>query len=219
MLVLSRDCDTVIRIGPDIRVKVLSIRKQRVKIGVDAPENVRVWREEISPFADDRQVPHVDEPDEASVIRAVEDDFSILVVEDDPDHARLITKVLTDCRFPQVTLAKTGEAAIQALGDVNGRVGESLAPHLVLLDLQLPDMSGVDVLRRIRSDERYHTTPVVMLSAAREDTVVADCLEAGANAFVNKSAHFKEFRDSVTRIANFWKTDCRILRARQKVAT
>ncbi len=48
MLVLSRDCDTAIRIGPDISVKVLSIRKQRVKLGVEAPSTVRVWRDEIS---------------------------------------------------------------------------------------------------------------------------------------------------------------------------
>ena len=218
MLVLSRDCDTVIRIGSDIRVKVLSIRKQRVKIGVDAPANVRVWREEITPFAEG-ETPHTDVPDESSVVRAAEDDFAILVVEDDPDHARLITKVLTDCRFPQVTLAKTGEAAIKMIGGDGARGVETATPHLVLLDLQLPDMSGVDVLRRIRADQRHHTTPVVMLSAAREDNVVADCLEAGANAFVNKSAHFKEFRDSVSRIANFWKTDCRILRARQKATT
>jgi carbon storage regulator CsrA len=218
MLVLSRDCDTVIRIGSDIRVKVLSIRKQRVKIGVDAPENVRVWREEIAPLPE-AEARQTDLPNEASVVRAAEDDFSILVVEDDPDHAQLITRVLTDCRFPQVTLAKTGAAAIKVLGSDGARDGATAAPHLVLLDLQLPDMSGVDVLRRIRADERHHTTPVVMLSAAREDKLVADCLDAGANAFVNKSAHFKEFRDSVSRIAHFWKTDCRILRARQKAAT
>ena len=207
MLVLSRDCDTVIRIGPDIRVKVLSIRKQRVKIGVDAPGNVRVWREEISPFVEQPESQFAEAPrDDASPPAAAEEDFSILVVEDDPDHARLITKVLTDSRFPQVTLAKTGEAAIRVLGGQPSQGVEAASPHLVLLDLQLPDMSGVEVLRRIRSDERHHTAPVVMLSAAKEDRLVADCLEAGANAFVNKSAHFREFRDSVSRIANFWKT-------------
>ncbi len=215
MLVLARDCDSVIRIGPDIRVKVLSIRKQRVKIGVDAPENVRVWREEIGPLPEaDEHHPDIllDEPQPQEPPR--DEDFSILVVEDDPDHARLITKVLTDCRFPQVTLAKTGEAAIKVLGADGAAASAGFLPHLVLLDLQLPDMSGVDVLRRIRSTDRLQTTPVVMLSAAREDHAVADCLEAGANAFVNKSAQYREFRDSVSRIAQFWKNDCRILRCR-----
>lgn len=216
MLVLARDCDSVIRIGPDIRVKVLSIRKQRVKIGVDAPGNVRVWREEIGPLPEadeEHQEILLDEPQPPRDPQR-DEDFSILVVEDDPDHARLITKVLTDCRFPQVTLAKTGEAAIKVLGADGATAADGFLPHLVLLDLQLPDMSGVDVLRRIRSTNRLQTTPVVMLSAAREDYAVADCLEAGANAFVNKSAQYREFRESVSRIAQFWKHDCRILRQR-----
>jgi carbon storage regulator CsrA len=212
MLVLSRDCDSVIRIGPDVRVKVLSIRKQRVKLGVDAPANVRVWRDELEPHDEPPAAPRQPAPrDEEQVVRAVQEDFSILVVEDDPDHARLIAKALSDSRFPQVTLAKTGTAAINALTS-DDRSLVRLSPQLVLLDLHLPDMSGVDVLRRIRADGRHHTLPVVMLSSDREESSVADCLEAGANAFVNKSAQFKDFRESVSRIAQFWKSDCRILR-------
>jgi len=57
MLVLSRECDTAINIGPDIKIKVLSICRRRVKLGIDAPEHVRIWREEISfsPFVGDEQ--------------------------------------------------------------------------------------------------------------------------------------------------------------------
>ncbi len=206
MLVLSRDCDTVIRIGPDIKVKVLSIRKRRVKLGIDAPSDVRVWRDEIEPQSlatwtgpeTEEGTPH--------------DGFPILVVEDNPDHADLIARALADSQCSEVMMASTGRAAIELLQDSAGAV-----PRLVLLDMYLPDISGLEVLRRIRSMEHLQTLPVVVLSSAREETIVTDCLRAGANAFANKSARFHEFRESVARIAVFWKCECRIPRFDAKV--
>ena len=80
-------------------------------------------------------------------------------------------------------------------------------PDLILLDMQLPDSTGLDVLRSIRKDERLRRTPVVMLTCCQDDTVVDECMESGANAFVVKSARWDDFRSSVSRIGDFWTND------------
>ena len=212
MLVLSRDCDTVIRIGENIKVKVLSIRKQRVKLGVDAPSNVRVWREEVSPGPPQEDTSSLPVANQSTG----QGDFPILVVEDDPDHAQLIHRILLDCHFSQVTIATTGRAAMEALAGISNNGEEAVFPSLVLLDLYLPDMSGLEVLRQIRARDQWQTIPVVMLSSEQQESRVADCLEAGANAFVTKSPHYGQFRESVARIATFWESDCRIPKPRLK---
>jgi CheY-like chemotaxis protein len=81
---------------------------------------------------------------------------------------------------------------------------------LIMLDLYLPRTTGLDLLRRIRTDPVFYLTPVVMFSCENDDAAATNCLEAGANAFVTKSTDSKTFRDSVTRIASFWATECYI---------
>lgn len=197
MLVLSRECDTAIQIGPNVKIKVLSIQKQRVKLGVEAPNHVRVLRAEIS--ADET---HPAEPAKET------GPFPILVVEDDRAHTHIITKALEDCFLKEVTAVATGAEALQAL-DLEGAEDHS-SPRLIFLDFHLPDMSGLDILRKIRATPHYKTTPVVMLSSEQREAVVVSCLEAGANAFVSKSVHFEDFRRSVARTAVFWSSECRL---------
>ena len=160
MLVLSRDCDSSIRIGPDIKIKVLSIRKQRVKIGVDAPSSVRIWRDEIAPSGDE------DESSPAN--RTGGSEFPVLVVEDDPDQAELVARAL----------------AVSDLSSVNSRLARGpkllrpyyrnmdrkpqLIPSLVLLDLNLPDIPGIEVLQQLRQAEWLATVPVVVLTSHRD---------------------------------------------------
>jgi two-component system response regulator len=206
MLVLSRNCDTAIRIGGEVKVKVLSIRRRQVKLGIDAPKSVAVWREELFSEQGQRGL----SPEEVATAPNGGDQFFTLLVEDDPAHACLISEALLECCFSQPTVAPTGRAAMEVLGG-DGHTGENvLRPRLVLLDLRLPDMPGLEVLRYIRCTARLRTTPVVILSVEDRDSVVASCLELGANAFVTKSARYQEFRQSVSRIAAFWSTDCRV---------
>jgi two-component system response regulator len=203
VLVLSRGCDTSIQIGPNITVKVLSIQKQRVKLGVDAPSHIRVLREEIAPVGEDQN--SAGSPTSGTFSP---DSYPILVVEDDPGHALLITKALEQCLLSSVSVASTGAAAMESLA---GRhEAPEWRPSLVFLDYHLPDMSGLEVLRRIRSDPRLKTMPVVILSGEQRESVVAECLEAGANAFVAKSFQFDDFCRSVTRTATFWTNECRV---------
>ena len=200
MLVLSRDCDTSVRIGPDISVKVLAIRKQRVKLGIDAPAHVRVWRDEIAPQSEPPQRGNASDG-------AGGDPLPILVVEDDPAHADLIARALGNCLYCPVTIVPTGQAALEAL---QRRDEPLLSPHLILLDLCLPDMPGLEVLREIRAVRRFQTTPIVILSAERSDSMVTACLQAGANAFVPKAISSVELGQSVSRIAEFFCSDCRV---------
>lgn len=197
MLVLSRDCDSTIRIGPDIKIKVLSIRKQRVKIGVDAPSSLRIWRDEIAPSDEEDNTPS-DKPDQF--------DFPVLVVEDDPDQAELISRALGVSNLSSVTVVNSGTDAIEALLPKDG-LEPRLTPSLILLDLNLPDISGIDVLRQLRQAEWLAPVPVVVLTAHRNDEAVKACLAAGANAFVVKAVGFHEFVESIGRIAAFWSHD------------
>lgn len=200
MLVLSRDCDTSIRIGPNISVKVLAIRKQRVKLGIDAPAHIRVWRDEIAPQSTPGQGGNGAE-------YAGGDRLPILVIEDDPAHADLITRALGNYLYCPVTIVPTGQAALDALQRSDEPL---LSPHLILLDLRLPDMPGLEVLRKIRAVRRFQTTPIVVLSAEKDDSMVTACLQAGANAFVRKAIKSDELGRSVSRIAEFFCSDCRV---------
>lgn len=207
MLILSRKRDSAIHIGPDIQVRILEIHKKHVRVGVEAPAAVPIWRDEVLPTR---------RPD--SLLQNREDEwssdnkpFDVLLIEDDPGHAKLICGALSECvlsRCIDVTIARTAELAIETL-QMDECQDRTASPFdLILLDLYLPQMTGLDLLRMIRTDPALYLTPVVMLSCADADFVAADCLEAGANAFVTKSGDPGSFRTSVARIAGFWGNEC-----------
>jgi carbon storage regulator CsrA len=212
MLVLSRKLNSSIHIGPDIEVKVLEICKSRVRVGIDAPSKLRVWRDELPKVEKDSPPP--EEQDEQLAWSSTH--FDVLLVEDDPGHAKLICGALAESATPNssidVSIAKSGELALEAL-QLTGAHNLTAPPFdLILLDLNLPRMTGLDVLRQIRDDSQSNLTPVVMLSCSDDDGMAAECLQSGANAYVTKSGDPKSFRDSVSRIAGFWSNDCRIPR-------
>ena len=205
MLVLSRECDTTVWIGPNVKVKILAIQKRRVKLGIEAPAGIQVWREELINGSDFARVIC----EERSHRVPLEGSSAVLLIEDDPDHAHLISRTLSEVCLNAPIVVDTGGAALDLLERANG--DEHVAqPRLVVLDLRLPDMPGLDVLRAIRSRSEFTTMPVVILSAEQNDVVVTSCLEAGANAFVTKAADFEQFRSSIRRLGVFWGGECRI---------
>ena len=201
MLVLSRKQDSAIHIGSDIKVKVLSIKRQSVKLGIEAPESVRVWRDELAPQFDQQQQGPARNQSTAGM-------RIVLVVEDDPGHAKLIRKALCQHQGTMVTVAETAQSALDALGAQVTSPDEMIQPDLIMLDLGLPDGSGLDVLRRIRSVPELRSTPVVVLSCSDDEDVLNECMESGANAFVPKSAGYDDFRAQVSRVGQFWAGDC-----------
>ena len=141
--------------------------------------------------------------------------FEVLLVEDDLGHAKLICGAFSECRLRRpidVAVAQTGEFAAETLGMDGGQRPAAPPFDLVLLDFYLPRMTGLDFLRRIRTDSLLYLTPVVIFSCADDDAVAASCLDAGANAFVSKSQDPGAFRTSIARIADFWGDECRVPR-------
>jgi len=211
MLVLSRKRDSSIHIGADIRVTILGIRKNQVKVGVEAPAAVPVWRDEVLPKGPASLELQAREDGWPPVKRR----FGVLLVEDDLGHAKLICGAFSDCRLPRpidVAVAQTGELAAESLGMDGGQRPAASPFELILLDLYLPRMTGLHLLSRIRTDPLVCSTPVVIFSCADDDAVAADCLDAGANAFVSKSRDPQAFRTSIARIADFWGNECRVPR-------
>jgi two-component system response regulator len=127
------------------------------------------------------------------------DDPWILVVEDDPDDERLARRVFDRAgRKEQLIVARDGVEALSILR------AEETSPRVVLLDLKLPRLSGIDVLMEIREDFRLKTLPVVVLTSSGETTDLAACYELGCNAFVRKPIEFDRYVDVVVQTLGFW---------------
>ena len=199
MLVLSRRSESSVKIGPDVTVTVLSIRRKQVRLGIKAPKNVLVLRDELD--VEPAEEPPQADPDQQPRAARMK---IVLVIEDDPLHAKLIRKALCQNQGTMVTVAETAKLALDALGVLAGGSEDFVQPDLILLDVGLPDSSGLDVLGAIRADGRLRATPVVMLTCCDDDSVVNQCVDGGANAYVVKSSRWDEFHASVNRIAEFW---------------
>ncbi len=133
--------------------------------------------------------------------------IDILVVEDNPGHA-LLTHVALAEFAPAVryALARDGEEALNFLfakGDYSHR-SNAAPPRLVLLDLNLPLMSGRSVLRAIKANSRTHDIPVVMFTASDDETDVALCRLMGAADYVNKSVQVGQYIDSIRKVCRQW---------------
>ena len=131
----------------------------------------------------------------------------ILVVEDNPDDADLALLAFHDSRLEnEIVLARDGVEALDYLfarGDYAGR-DTAVLPHVVLLDLKLPKMDGLEVLRRIRADNRTSLLPVVMLTSSDEEADIAQSYGLGTNSYIRKPVDFTEFNDAVTTMGQYW---------------
>ena len=129
---------------------------------------------------------------------------SILLVDDSADDVELTMRALrsSDVREP-ILVASDGAEAIEHLFGVEGETRPAL-PALVLLDLKLPGINGVDVLKRIRADARTRTLPVVILTSSNERIDLLTCYRLGANSYVRKPVAFSEFLSAARQIATYW---------------
>jgi CheY-like chemotaxis protein len=130
----------------------------------------------------------------------------ILLVEDNPNDAELTMEALTEHNLANdVTWVHDGEEALEYLfcrGKYEGRTCNDLA--VILLDLKLPKVDGLEVLRIIKSDERLKFTPVVVLTSSREERDLVESYRLGVNAYVVKPVDFSEFMKAVEQLGAFW---------------
>jgi CheY-like chemotaxis protein len=131
----------------------------------------------------------------------------ILLVEDNPDDQLLTVRALKKNNFSnEIVIARDGVEALDYLfgtGEFTGR-DLNIMPMLVLLDLKLPKIGGIEVLRRIRSDERTRSLPVVILTSSSEEKDIIESYHLGANSYVRKLVDFNQFRESVKQLGLYW---------------
>lgn len=129
----------------------------------------------------------------------------ILLAEDDPKDAELTRRALAETKAGEVVLARDGAEALECLRDrVTPCCASYALPCVVLLDLKMPKVDGLEVLRQIKSDPALRNIPVVMLTSSRQEQDVAECYQLGANAYVVKPVSFSEFRSALHNVGSFW---------------
>lgn len=132
---------------------------------------------------------------------------TILLVEDNPSDIELTRRALARGRIANdLIVAEDGQEAIDYLfgmGVLAGRVCTQL-PMLVLLDLKLPLMDGIEVLKRIRTTERTRRLPVVILTSSREEQDIAASYDSGANSYIRKPVDFSQFAGAIENLGFYW---------------
>ena len=131
----------------------------------------------------------------------------VLLVEDNQEDAVLTLRALRKNNIEnRVYVVRDGMEALDYLFCTNkfARRDPEDMPELVLLDMKLPNLHGLEVLRRVRADERTHELPVVILSSSKEEELIAESYESGANSFVSKPTDFAQFMESVGHVGSTW---------------
>jgi two-component system response regulator len=132
---------------------------------------------------------------------------TILLVEDNPDDEMLTLRAFAKNKIKnEVVVARDGSEALDYLfaeGTYQGRDPTTL-PQLVLLDLKLPKVDGLQVLRRLRADARTNLLPVVILTSSREDQDLIESYRLGANSYVRKPVNFDEFLEAARQLGLYW---------------
>jgi two-component system, response regulator len=133
---------------------------------------------------------------------------TILLVEDDRDQGTLAMRALRKhgivAKVDEVVVAESGEEAIDYLLGKGPHDGQDTPdmPEFVLLDVHLPKMDGLEVLKRLRDDERTYLLPVILFSSSKEHVV--EGYELGANSYVTKPANFERFSEAMRYLGWYW---------------
>ena len=125
----------------------------------------------------------------------------ILLVEDNPDDEALTLRALKKNNIMnEVVVARDGAEALEHLLAPGARV----MPQVLLLDLKLPKVDGLEVLRRLRADQRTRLLPVVILTSSDEEQDIVDSYSLGANSYIRKPVDFDQFAEAVLQLGLYW---------------
>jgi CheY-like chemotaxis protein len=131
----------------------------------------------------------------------------ILIVEDNPQDLDLAQRALRKAKLTNhIHVARDGEEALQFIfceGPHSRRKIEN-GPKVILLDLKLPKVDGLEVLKRIKSDPRTETIPVVVLTSSKEQSDVVESYHLGVNSYIVKPVNFEQFSEAVQKLGMYW---------------
>jgi two-component system response regulator len=129
------------------------------------------------------------------------DNLSILLVEDNPRDAELTLRAFRKHNLANsVSVAHDGVEALDILFDPRG----AERPRVILLDLKLPKLDGLEVLRRLKSDDRTRSIPVVVVTSSNQDPDIKTAYELGANSYVVKPVDFESFMKTMSELGFYW---------------
>lgn len=132
---------------------------------------------------------------------------TILLVEDNPSDVDLTRRALNKCRIlNDLVVAEDGQEALDYLRGAGAYAGRNPSdlPVLTLLDLKLPKIPGLEVLRQIRADERIRRAPVVVLTTSQQEKDVATSYDLGVNSYICKPVDFQQFSQCVEQLGLYW---------------
>jgi len=128
----------------------------------------------------------------------------IVMIEDDEGHACLIEKHIRRAGVTnEIAGFRDGGSALAFLLDEGGRAARAGAPCLILLDLNLPDMTGIDILARIKSDAHLRRSPVIVLTTADDQREIQHCYDLGANVYITKPLIYENFANAIRQLGLF----------------
>ena len=137
----------------------------------------------------------------------IENPVEILLVEDNPNDEELALHALKKNNLANpIKVVRDGAEALEYIFGTGAYAGRELnpAPKVILLDLKLPKVDGLEVLKRIKSDERTRSIPVVVLTSSREERDIVESYRLGVNSYVTKPVDFEQFTEAVRQMGLYW---------------
>ena len=137
----------------------------------------------------------------------IKNSIEILLVEDNPNDVELALHALKKNNLTnRINVVRDGAEALEFLfasGEYAGR-DVNPTPKIILLDLKLPKVDGLEVLRRIKADQRTHSIPVVVLTSSREERYIVESYRLGVNSYITKPVDFEQFTEAVRQLGLYW---------------
>jgi len=140
-------------------------------------------------------------------VAAADGGVDILMVEDNPDDEQLTLRAFAKNHLTnKIHVVRDGQEALDYVFCKGKYADRNIAdhPHVILLDIKLPLIDGIEVLRRIKADERTKTIPVVMLTSSHEERDLVETYRLGVNSYIVKPVDFEQFTDSARSLGMYW---------------